>query len=248
MPHAKKLDQPFVDLSEKIKNTPLFSGISEDVIAEFAKEAHLRSEPKGKILFLHGDDAEWFYLIVHGWVKLFRETIEGTEAVIDVLTSGHMFGDGTVFEDGKYGYGAEAVEPTQFIMLPTSMLKRSIETNNHMALNMLSSMSQHRRQQNREIEHLNVQNAPQRIGCFLLRLCPTSPSPSTTLNLPYDKTLIASRLGMKAETFSRALAKLKSETGIQIHGPTVTIQDIQRLVSYTCNHCSDSFPCEDIKG
>ena len=70
---------------------------------------------------------------------------------------------------------------------------------------------------------------------------------SVTITLPYDKTLIASRLGMKPETFSRALAKLKQETQIEIKGPMVTIKDMQRLISFTCNHCSSSFPCEDLK-
>jgi hypothetical protein len=67
-----------------------------------------------------------------------------------------------------------------------------------------------------------------------------------TLHLPYDKTLIASRLGMKPETFSRALAKLKEQTGIRIVGPTVYIDRLQTLVSYTCNHCSTHFPCDDL--
>ena len=114
-----------------------------------------------------------------------------------------------------------------------------------MALNMLESMAQKQRVQSHEIEHLNIQNASQRIGCFLLRLCPTDANGHVELNLPYDKTLIAARLGMKPETFSRALAKLKQDTGIKIKGASVAIDAVDQLVEYTCNHCSQSFACDE---
>lgn len=243
---AVKLD-PSVNLAEHIEKIPLFKGISLNVLQPFIESASLRKEKKGKLLFIQGDPAPLFFFVLSGWVKLFRETIDGTEAVIDVLTSGHLFGETAVFENNAYAYSAEIVEDAQIIPLPNFLLSETIKENNQLALNMLASMSRHGRQQDREIEHLTLQNASQRIGCFLLRLCPTETPGSVTLNLPYDKTLIASRLGMKPETFSRALAKLKNETPIEISGPTVKIRQLDGLISYTCNNCSHSFPCEDLK-
>lgn len=245
---AVKTTPPFISIAEYLGKAPLFVDIGAKYLREFVDAARLYTAPKGKVLFIQGDKANYVYLIVDGWVKLFRETLEGTEAVIDVLTSNHSFGDTSVFEDGYYSYSAEVAEHTRYITLPISMVKSAITTNHQFALNMLLTMSQHRHQQSREIEHLNNQNAPQRIGCFLLRLCPVGSAASVTLNLPYDKALIASRLGIKPETFSRALVKLRAETQIEIQGPTVIIHDLQRLVSYTCNHCSSSFPCKDVKG
>lgn len=231
---------------EVIGALALFDGLDAAAISRLVAAAQLRHAPKGQMLHLQDDPADYFYVIVQGWVKLFRETLEGTEAIIDVLTNGHLFGENAVFENDCYSCAAEAIEDTTLISLPTSLLKSMIESHNQLALNMLSSMSRHRLQQHREIEHLNVQNAPQRIGCFLLRLCKPDQAAPVTLHLPYDKTLIASRLGMKPETFSRALAKLKEQTGIRIVGPTVYIDRLQTLVSYTCNHCSTSFPCDDL--
>jgi CRP-like cAMP-binding protein len=56
------------------------------------------------------------------------------------------------------------------------------------------------------------------------------------LNLPYDKTLIASVLGMKGATFSRALNILRDETGLHITGTRVTIDSIDRLLKFV-NGC-----------
>ena len=93
-------------------------------------------------------------------------------------------------------------------------------------------MAMYRRKQEHELEHRDVQNAPQRIGCFLLRLCRHHDDVSAILHLPYDKSLIATRLGMKAETFSRALSRLRQDTDIQVSGSTVRIDSIKKLSEY----------------
>lgn len=107
-------------------------------------------------------------------------------------------------------------------------------------------MARYRRQQDRELEHRTIQNAPQRIGCFLLRLTNQEEEGSVKIHLPYDKTLVASRLGMQPETFSRALNKLKDKTGIRVKGATVELDNLEQLTSYSCSACSSEFPCKDI--
>ncbi len=82
------------------------------------------------------------------------------------------------------------------------------------------------------------------LPCFLLRLCDTAKNNQITLNFLYGKTLIAACLGMKPETFSRALSQLKDDTDIQIRDSVVTITDIQKIMDYTCGRCSQSFCCD----
>lgn len=233
-------------IADQLSSIPLFHDLEDKTLEQFLNQSFVRVFKKGEMVFLQDDPADYFYLIRSGWVKLFRETLEGTEAVIDVLTQNHLFGETAVFEDRLYTCSAQAVETVQAVSFPVAVLKAAIEQDNRMALNMLSSMSRYRRQQNRDIEGLSVKNAPQRIGCFLLRLCPTSASERIRIHLPYDKTLIASRLGMKPETFSRALQRLKDNAHISIDGPTVQIHDLDALIDYTCNTCSESFPCKDL--
>ena len=59
-----------------------------------------------------------------------------------------------------------------------------------------------------QLEQMKRLTAPQRLADFLLTLCPNEEGPCE-IKLPYEKSLIASRLGMKPESLSRALAKLK---------------------------------------
>lgn len=229
-----------------LKQTALFSNLEPGDLADFMDAAKTRQAEKGKILYLHNEPAEFFYLIRSGWVKLFRETLDGEEAVVDIISTGYLFGETSVFEDGFHSSSAQVVEDAQLVVLPVSLLRSKVQASHVFAMNMLSSLSQHRRKIVDELEHLTVQNAPQRIGCFLLRLCNRQEEGDVTLHLPYDKTLIAARLGMKPETFSRALSRLRQESDIEIKGATVVIPDIQKLVEYTCNACSNAYPCKDL--
>lgn len=242
---AQKSPRP--DTRALLAGLPLFAGLSAAQLDMLAMQAAFRTYPKNYLLYSYEEEAAWYYLIVEGWVKLFRETLDDDEAVLDILPAGQVFGESALFDHGRYGASAQIVEEASLLVLPLSALRRLIEEEPRVAVNLLGSMAVFRRQQEREIEHRSLQNAPQRIGCFLLRLCDSEAKAQATLHLPYDKTLIAARLGMKPETFSRALARLREETGITVQGATVHIGDIQKLSDYTCSACSNTYPCEDKK-
>lgn len=87
-----------------------------------------------------------------------------------------------------------------------------------------------------QLEHASTMNAPQRLGCFILRLTNNTKT-SFKITLPYDKNLIAAYLGMKGETFSRALSELKP-LGVSVKGKTLLINDIHKLINFSCISCS----------
>lgn len=230
-----------------LQSLTTFANASQSFFETLEKGSQASRYAKGKILFLHEDSAASFFLIKSGWVKLFRETLDGSQSVVDILSAGHIFGESAIFEDGQYPYSAEVVEPAEIVSYPISVLEKEIRENNDFAFSMMSAMALYRRQQDRELEHRTLQNAPQRIGCFLLRLTDQRQTGPVTIHLPYDKTLVASRLGMQPETFSRALSKLKAQTGITIKGATIEMDSLNQLVEFSCAACSSEFPCKDLK-
>ena len=95
---------------------------------------------------------------------------------------------------------------------------------------MLASASHHLKFLVEQIEQIKLMTAPQRLADFLLRLCPTDAG-SCRILLPYEKTLIANRLGMKPESLSRAFAKLRGQ-GVTVDREEVTIGDPRALKDY----------------
>jgi CRP-like cAMP-binding protein len=81
-----------------------------------------------------------------------------------------------------------------------------------------------------QVEQLTAQTGAQRVAEFLLDLAPVSEGDCAVI-LPYDKVLIAGRLGMKPESLSRAFARLK-EKGVRISQNHAAIEDVARLQAY----------------
>ncbi len=107
-------------------------------------------------------------------------------------------------------------------------------------------MAKKRLETMKEVESLKLQKADQRIGCFILRQCGGQVDGSNELTLPYGKSLMANHLGMKGETFSRALNKLRQATDIEVKGNHVAVPDITCLSEHVCAGCSNEYPCKDL--
>jgi CRP-like cAMP-binding protein len=220
-----------------LKGIPVFAGMDDDVIEGYAKIATLKTYKKGQLLYLEGDKAEFFYILCGGWLKLFHITEDGEEVSLAMLTADSTTGENSIFENGRNTTSAMIVEDATILSIPLSFLKNQLQENRQLSFNMLGCMVQYQRRHEQQLEQYLLYTAPQRIGCFLLGLCPVlEQKDGVILNLPYDKTLIASVLGMKGATFSRALNILRDETGLHITGARVTIDSIDRLLKFV-NGC-----------
>lgn len=243
---AAAAKQPASVTRALLEATPLFSAAPQDVLNALCAQARtLTALPKGHVLFMQDDPAEWFYIVASGWVKLYRETLDGDEAVLDIMPVGSICGETAFFENDSYACSAEIAETATIHAYPLSILSRAIRDHNDLAIALLKHINKRNIFQGKEIEHRTVQSASQRIGCYLLRLCKQGAKGAISLHLPHDKAMIAARLGMQPETFSRALARLQKDVGLRVKGYTIELDDLDELISYTCSACSNVFPCED---
>lgn len=221
------------ELRSILKNLPLFANLPAEDIAAFSDAAQARVYNKKKLLYIENQKAEYFYIILSGWIRLFHTTDDGEEINLAILTSKSTIGESALFENGLYPNSAEIAEDAHVLSIPLSLLEDYMRLSQQMAFNMLTVMTRYQRQHTMRLEMLHLYTAPQRIGCFLLSLCPVpDQAGGVAIDLPYDKSLIASTLGMQGATFSRALNVLRQKTGIHIQGASVTIASVKRLMKF----------------
>ena len=127
----------------------------------------------------------------------------------------------------RYGSTAEAVSDVRIVRIPADYLVSCVREMPDIALAMIASTSQRLQRLVREIEHLKARSGVQRVAEFLAGLCPSDAGPHT-ITLPYDKTLIAGRLGLKPESLSRAFAKLR-RVGVDVRASHVVVHDVAKL-------------------
>ncbi len=223
--------------SEFLQNLTFFSGLPETDMEAFLEASNIREHEKGVDLFHQGDTAESFFVIISGWVKLYRNTAEGEEALVGLFTRGDVFGDAALLTGSAYPMSAQAAEETRILSIPATVLKIRAQKNPDITVRMLDSMSREMRNLQRQNEQMYIMSAPQRVSCLLLQLSSRMIGTGGTLTFPYDKSLAAARLGMKPETFSRALAQLKP-FGVTSMGSEILIESFAKLIEYSCGHCT----------
>lgn len=106
-----------------------------------------------------------------------------------------------------------------------------MQKNSDFCLRLLSSVSLRHHMLVQQLEQITARTPPQRLGTFLLHLCPMVTNGPIEVSLPYEKTLIARRLNIEPETFSRAIKKLEPY-GVTMSGRTVSITDVEKLRTY----------------
>ncbi len=224
-------------VSQFLSNLAFFSGLPEKDLHAFMNEANVRTYKKGEALFHQSDKASSFFVVISGWVKLFRNTTEGEEALVSLFTRGDVFGEAALFAGSTYPLSAQAADECRIVIIPGTTLRERAQKNPDIATRMMASMSREIMNLQRDNEHMSLMSASQRVGCLLLRLSAAMLGKGGTMTFPYDKSLAAAQLGMKPETFSRALAQLKP-AGITNKGAEIDIENFEKLSAFSCSQCT----------
>lgn len=214
-----------------VLHAPLFSGLPPELRSLLLDTAQVIQLSRGQALFHQGDTGHAIHIVLDGWIKLYRITANGTEAVVDVMTRGQSFGEPIALRGATYPVSAEAASSCDLIAVPASVLLDLIQSRPEVAISILSSTFMHLHGLVQQIEQLKARSGAQRVAEFLVSLCP-SDAESATVILPYDKILIAGKLGMKPESLSRAFARLRDH-GVRVNQTSAAIASVSRLRELT---------------
>ena len=212
-----------------ITRVAIFRGLKPETVEHVITPATVAMLKPHELLFRQGDPATAFFIVIDGWVKLYRITPSGDETVIHILTKGESFAEAVAFTGNRYPATAEAVTDARIARVPADHIVRCIRESPDIALAMIASTSQHLHHLVQQIEQLKAQSGVQRVAEFIASLSLVQQG-KCAIALPYDKVLIAARLGLTPESLSRAFAKLRA-VGVVIDSSQVVIRDIAKLRS-----------------
>ena len=225
-------EKPIMDARDLVtaKEAVLFASLPDDLAEMLFQRSSICACKQGETLFVQGDPAMSVFLVLEGWVKLFRITPTGAEAVVGVFTRGRSFGEAAAFQSDAYPVTAEAVTDGRLLQVRTSTFFEMMKERPELCMAMLSATFKHLHSLIAQIEQLKAHTGTQRVAEFLLELCPVE-NGTCTLKLPYDKTLIAGRLGMQPQSLSRSFSRLR-DVGVTIAQTQAAIADVDRLRAY----------------
>jgi CRP-like cAMP-binding protein len=212
-----------IRMIDELKTAPLLAGLNAEQLQRVSQHATRVVLGAEQMLFRQGDPAERFYLVLKGQIQLFRLSPAGAEKVIEIVAPGQTFAEALMFLNApRYPVCAGALTPAELLSLDardfTEMLRGSVET----CFLMLGSLSQRLRGLIGEIDNLTMHTASSRVARYLLA---KSPDDRQSMKLDVRKGVLASRLSIQPETFSRVVKDLGCRGIIEVNGARVTILD-----------------------
>lgn len=211
----------------------MFAGISESALLRLIGNSAPRRHAKGYALFERGDKADRFYAVMDGLVKLCRRAPDGQEVVLGIFARGESFAEAAMFMGGEFPASAELACESRLLSFRRESILSLMREDPDVCMAMLASTSHHLKLLVEQIEQVKGKPGVKRVGDFILKLCPACEG-SAAVGLPYEKALIAARLGMKPESFSRALARLR-RIGVRTERGRVMVSDIAALSDFVAD-------------
>lgn len=214
--------------TEILKKSLIFSGLSEDDLAEFAEIVVERRFEAEEFVFWDGDDPEWLYIMAEGKVKVFKHASSGKEFIIAFFGPGEMFGEVAVFENKPYPASAQAVSETKVLGIKRGEFLTFLASRPEVALRIIQVLGGRLRDAQSRLRDIAGERVDQRVASVLLML-----SSKLGSEIPFTRQDIADMSGTTTETAIRVMSRLKDRGIIRsVRGKTVILDETKlRLLS-----------------
>ena len=216
-----------MDIEHFIGETMLFKGLPQNQLKDLSAILIKSSFKRGQTVFSDGEEANGFYVLRTGRIKIFKLSFEGKEQILHIIGPGEPFGEVPVFAGEKFPAYAEAMEESEALFFPRTTFTGLIKKDPLIAMNMLAILSKRLKQFTRLVESLSLKEVPQRLATYLLYLGEDLGRDSVDLNIA--KGQLASILGTIPETLSRILSRMVNQDLIRVLGRTIKIVNRKAL-------------------
>ena len=210
-----------------LRNLPLFRELELSELEAIGAATVEQRVTAGTALFRRGDPCEGFHVVVLGRVKLALLAAAGAEKVVEIVGPGQSFGESVMFMGLPHVLYAEAITDSLLLLIHRNAILETVGRNPEFAQRMLNELSLRLYRLVADIEASTLKSATERVTGYLLAALPedaVADAPADVV-LAASKSVLASRLNITREHFSRILHDL-SQTGlIRVSGRNIRILD-----------------------
>jgi len=220
-----------INIEALLTHIPLFNGLAPEEISRIAHGTREIHASKGDILFHKGDSCNGFHLLVYGQVKLAFTSQQGNEKVVEILTQGQSFGEAIMFMEKPYIVFAQALTDSLLLHVSKHAVFDELARDHNLCRKMLAGMAMRLHQLMNDVESYSLHSGKQRIIGYLLRELAEEDlnGINVAVTLPTNKGVIASRLNLTQEHFSRILHELSELGLIVVEGRKIHIPSVANL-------------------
>ena len=215
------------EIIDALKQSHLFASLTELQLDRVYRHCRIFQLEVGQLLFSQGENVVYFYLVLSGKMKLYRVSPDGQEKIIEIVPPGEVFAEALMFMDQPYyPVSAAALADSVVVGIDAKNFKAMLWDSVDTCLLLLGDMSFRLRKLVHEIDTLTLHSGTCRVANYFLQ---HAADEQECFDLDIAKSVIAARLSIKPETFSRIIKNLREKGIISIDGNKITIHNRQAL-------------------
>ena len=222
-----RLMKPGARERETLLNAGLLSALGVESVAAMMEITVIGNLPARQILFREGEPADMLHSVLSGYVRLYKLDPDGREADVELYGPGDLIGASVVLDGGRYRATAQAAEPALIARFDLKRVRDIANRRPDLAVALSNALSSQLSKAYASLANDRLHTAPQRVARYLLAHCPVE-GKAASFRLPYQKSLLAGKLGLAPEALSRAFSMLRSH-GVTVRGRLVHIGDPEAL-------------------
>lgn len=204
-----------------VRETELARAIGEAAMARLIQGSVVQILPPRAVLFEEGAEAGMAHLVLSGRVGLVASGGTDHETVIEIFGPGSLLVVPAVILSLPYLVSGVVMAESRIMMIRAEHFRAMLDSEPAFARAVVDMLAGHWRLLIEQIKDLKLRDAPERLARWLLHQAETQTARVVELGEP--KRVIARRLGMTPESFSRAIAALEGAGAIRVEGRSIAV-------------------------
>lgn len=182
---------------------------------------------KHMAVYDQGDEAERFYYLKKGSVRIFLSSEHGNERTLTVVHSGDLFGEAAFFDGLPRVSSAQTLEKSEIVAVDRPMLQALLAEDTTFALQLLEYLARRVRMLSAQVDSMTFLQADCRLAELLLQLCDEQGEVGAT------HEHLADLAGVSRITVSKILSRFAKDGWIATGYRKILLTDRKKLQRFT---------------
>ena len=215
-----------------LKQVPMFRTLRADDSRHIAALLQKHTLRKGDVLFRNGEEGHSLYMITAGKIKIVRQSRDGDEMILAVLSTGDFCGEMALLDGLSRSADAVAVEETHLYGLNRKDFLAYVMNNETAVKAILSALSKRLRKADDFLEDIFFLKVAARLAKKLIELAMGNglqEGGNGPIKLSVTQKDLAGMIGTTRESVNKELRTLREKNLVSLSGSAILIHNLEAL-------------------
>ena len=186
-------------------------------------DGHLIKYKKNDSVFKEGAEANFFYQIEEGTVKMVTSSEDGQEFIQGIFKDGESFGEPPLFSRFQYPASAYCMVSSFIVRIRKDKFLDLLKENFEIHLKLDQILCERLRYKNMILSEVSFHDPEHRLDTLLKHLKNSFGNKGEPFEIPLTRQNIADMTGMRVETVIRCIKRMEANGKLKLNGRKILI-------------------------